>query len=526
MRIGRRVERGGAERYLVGHTTTAEPEDRVMLDSETDPTAALHAPRLSADVLREHGHRLIDRMADYLAGIESRPVSTPRAPLEIARRFAEPLPREGRSADEVWDGAWEHVVGDAIQLAHPMYMGHQVAPPLPHAVLADALASLLNQSLAVWEMSPTGTMVEAQVVRWLVEALGFPASADGTLVSGGSVANLTGLLAAREARFPGCWRNGVASGDAHRAVLLVSAHSHYSVERTAGLMGLGAEAVVPVAERGGKLDPDALEDAIRAVRREGRIPFAVSATAGSTATGLFDPLDDIADVCEHAGVWMHVDGAHGASYALSDRLRPLLAGVERADSVAWDPHKMLWMPMSTGAVVVRDRRHLDAAFQQNAPYLFHARPGEERSWDAGRVTLQCSRRFDALKLWITLRHHGADHFARLNESCADCAASLHRKLEVAPDFEPVHRPESNILCFRHLPAHVVDRGGKEIDAFQAGLRARYNASGTGWITSTILDDRRVLRVTLINPATTDDHLDRMLDALREIGRAGSPGPSA
>jgi L-2,4-diaminobutyrate decarboxylase len=317
---------------------------------------------VNAEALREHGHRLIDQMADYLATVDERPVSTPHGPGELARRFAEPLPRDGRPAGEVWDDVWENVVGDAIHFANPMYMGHQVAPPLPHAVLADALASLLNQSLAVWEMSPTGTLVEAQVMRWLVSAAGFPATAEGTLVSGGSVANLTGLLAAREARFPGSWTDGVArTADAERAVLLVSGHSHYSVERTAGLMGLGSEAVVSVADRGGKMDPAALHDALRTLKREGRIPFAVSATAGSTATGLFDPLDEIANVCASEGVWMHVDGAHGASFLLSDALRHLVRGIERADSIAWDPHKMMWMPMSTGAVLVRDGRHLDAA---------------------------------------------------------------------------------------------------------------------------------------------------------------------
>lgn len=472
-----------------------------------DPSGAL----ASAEALREHGHRLIDQMADYLATVAERPVSTPRSPGELARGFAEPLPRKGKPAEEVWDDVWERVVGDAIHLAHPMYMGHQVAPPLPHAVLADSLVSLLNQSVAVWEMSPTGTVVEAQVVRWLVDAAGFPATAEGTLVSGGSVANLTGLLAAREARFPGSWTEGVArTRDAERAVLLVSGHSHYSVERTAGLMGLGSEAVVPVPDRGGKMDPAALEEALRALKREGRIPFAVSATAGSTATGLFDPLDEVADVCAREGVWMHVDGAHGASFLLSDALRPLVRGIERADSIAWDPHKMLWMPMSTGAVLVRDGRHLNAAFRQKAPYLFHARPGEERSWDAGRMTLQCSRRFDALKLWVSLRHYGADHFAGLLETTVAATASLHAKLEAAPDFEPVHAPESNILCFLHRP----ERG----DDFQAELRRRYNESGTGWITATVLDGRRVLRVTLMNPQTSDEHLDRLLDGLREVGR--------
>jgi L-2,4-diaminobutyrate decarboxylase len=360
--------------------------------------------------------------------------------------------------------------------------------------------------------------VEAQVIRWFVELLGWPAGADGTLVSGGSVANLTGLLAAREARFPGCWRHGVAATeDARRAVLLVSGHSHYSVERTAGLLGLGSDAVVSVDETAGRMDAEALERAIVALRAEGRIPFAVSATAGSTATGLFDPLDAVADVCARHGVWMHVDAAHGGSFLLSSTLRGLLKGVERADSVAWDPHKMMWMPMSVGAVLVRDRRHMDAAFQQKAPYLFHPRPGEERSGDTGQRTLQCSRRFDALKVWICLRHYGTAHFSALIDGTVRNTHHLHALVTAAPDFEPLHEVHGNILCFRHLPPGIAGDDARA-DAFQAAVRERWNASGRGWITSTVLDGRRVLRVTLINPHTTESHVAALVDGLREVGR--------
>jgi L-2,4-diaminobutyrate decarboxylase len=464
---------------------------------------------------RAAGHELVDRMAEYLATIEGRPVSTPRSPSELAERFSGPLPGRAEGA-AVWQDVWDRVVGDAIQLAHPMYMGHQVAPPLPHAVLADALASLLNQSVAVWEMSPTGTPVEQQVAGWMRDLVGFPAASDGTFVSGGSAANLTGLLAAREAVFPGAWAGGVAGGDGlERAAVFVAAHAHYSVERSIGIMGLGASAAIPVAERDFRLNPDALARAIDLAVAEGRIPLAIVATAASTATGLFDDLVAIGEIARDRGIWLHVDGAHGASLLASPRLRERLRGIERADSIAWDPHKMMFMPISAGAVLVRDRRHLDAAFQQSAPYLFHPRPGETRSHDIGRRTLQCSRRFDALKVWICLRHYGLDHFARLQERTVNNALYLHRRLSDAPDFEPAHAPESNILCFRHLPAAWQDRPADELDALQGRLREAYNASGRGWVTTTILGGRRVLRVTLMNPATEERHLDALLDGLRE-----------
>jgi L-2,4-diaminobutyrate decarboxylase len=487
-----------------------------------DGTASRTDDRAEREAFRTAGHELIERMAAYLEVVGGRRVFPARGPSEQLARFADRLPRRGRPAGEVWADVWDRVVDDAIHLAHPMYMGHQVAPPLPHAVLADALASLLNQSTAVWEMSPTATAVEQQVVGWIRELLGFPPEADGTLVSGGSAANLTGLLAAREAVFPGAWTQGVAGRDGLAgAAVFVADHAHYSVERALGVMGLGAGAAVPIPERDFRMDPDALAGAIADARTAGRMPLAIVATAGSTATGLFDDLVAIADIARDEGIWLHVDGAHGASFLVSDRLRGLLRGIERADSVSWDPHKLLFMPISAGAVMVRDRRHLDAAFQQRAPYLFHPRPGETRSHDIGRRTLQCSKRFDALKVWVCLQHYGLDHFARLQERTVDNALTLHRMLTDADDFEAVHVPESNILCFRHQPAAWRTLEPDAVDSLHGRLREAYNASGQGWITTTVLDGRRVLRVTLMNPATETRHLEALLEGLRETaGRLG------
>jgi L-2,4-diaminobutyrate decarboxylase len=452
--------------------------------------------------------------------VDQRPVFPARPAAEMPARFKDALPREGRPSSEVWADAWHRIVGESIHLAHPMYMGHQVAPPLPHAILADAMASVINQSTAVWEMSPTGTPVEQRVIGWMRELIGFPDESDGTFVSGGSAANLTGLLAAREAAFPGAWSQGIAGTKGlDRATVFVAAHAHYSIERALGIMGMGASAAIPVAERDHRLDPRALKAAIAAARKDGRAPLAIVATAGSTATGLFDDLDAIADIARDEKIWLHVDGAHGASFLASPALRDRLKGIERADSVSWDPHKMMFMPISAGAVLVRDRRHLDAAFQQSAPYLFHHRPGEERSADIGQRTLQCSKRFDALKVWICLRHYGLDHIARLQERTVSNAVKLHERLDAAADFEPMHPAESNILCFRHVPTAWKKLSDKEMDVRQGRLREAYNASGHGWITTTVLGGRRVLRVTLMNPATGDRQIDALMDGLRQSATA-------
>jgi hypothetical protein len=239
-----------------------------MTHSEDRPAAGGGAAT-AAEQIRLHGHALVDRMADYLAGVHERPVSTPLGPARLATRFAGPVPREGRPAEDVWESVWQDVVGDAIHLAHPMYMGHQVAPPLPQAVLADALASLLNNSIAVWEMSPTGTLVEAQVIRWMAELIGFPEGSDGTIVSGGSAANLTGLLAAREATFPGVWARGVAAdNEAARAVVLHLGSCTLLGGASAGCDGVPGDGGHRGGGSGRPSGPDSLSRQIAASRRK------------------------------------------------------------------------------------------------------------------------------------------------------------------------------------------------------------------------------------------------------------------
>jgi L-2,4-diaminobutyrate decarboxylase len=263
----------------------------------------------------------------------------------------------------------------------------------------------------------------------------------------------------------------------------------------------------------------------------GRRVMAVVATAGSTATGSFDDLDAVADRCDAGGVWLHVDGAHGASALLSAAHRGRMRGVERAQSLAWDPHKMLLLPLAAGVVLVREERWLEAAFAQTAPYLFHAPPdappgpspahAEEfdsapRVWDQGVRSFQCSRRADALKAWVAVQRYGADGLGALYDRLCAMAAALHARLAAHPAFEVMHAPACNILCFRFVGASAA-AGGAALDRLNGALRAAYNRSGSGWITTTVLDGRRVLRVTVMNPRTTEAHLARLVDGLAAAG---------
>jgi L-2,4-diaminobutyrate decarboxylase len=447
---------------------------------------------------------------------------SPRAPASAAAaRLGALPPRAGTTTAELVQRLAEDVVAQGNRLAHPMAMGHQVAPPLPAAVWAEPLISAMNQSLAVREMSPAGTLIERGMIAWLADLAGLGPDAGGTFTSGGTEANFTALLAARAAAMPDAWQHGVGPDP---PIIVCGEHAHYSISRAAGQLGIGVASVITVPTRGHRLDVAALPDLLDRGAAAGRRIMAVVASAGSTATGTFDEIDRIAAVCEDRGLWLHVDAAHGGSALLSQRHRARLRGIERADSIAWDPHKMMLLPIPCSVVLLRDEARLDAAFAQAAPYLFHAE-GRTRSQDQGVRSFACSRRLEALKLWVVLHRYGTDGLAALYDRLCRMAAALHERVERHPAFTALHAPESNILCFRWIgdgAAAALDDAA--LDARNLEIRNGWNESGDGWITSTVLDGRRVLRVTIMNPRTAEPHLDALLDGLAERGRRCSSTP--
>jgi L-2,4-diaminobutyrate decarboxylase len=423
------------------------------------------------------------------------PVSSPRSPSELAARFDEPMPLDGRPLREVVARLRDEVLPDCNRLYHPRYAGHQVSAPLPAAIWTESLTAALNQSVAVSEMSPTGTALEHRVVRWMCDLVGYGPGSGGTLTSGGTEATFTGLLAARSSVLPDVWTDGVGTTP---PVVVCGEHAHYAVTRAVGEMGIGMRNVVAIPSRDWRMDTDALHDTLIRLRAEGRTVMAVVATAGSTATGSFDDLETIGMLCEERGIWLHVDGAHGASALLSDRHRHRVAGLARARSIAWDPHKMMLLPLSAGVVLVRNERDLESAFAQRAPYLFHGAEGE-RVVDQGIRSFLCSRRADVLKLWVSFQRYGARGLGELYDHLCDVTARMHELLEAHPSFEVMHEPECNILCFRWVGDGTMSDAA--LDELNRDLRERYNRSGAGWITATNLGGRRVLRVTMMNPRT-------------------------
>jgi len=475
---------------------------------------SLLAP-LDADASQEAGALFLDLVVRYLASTArgEGPVSTSLSPAELYARFDEPMPREGRPLADVVERLERDVISDVTRLTHPMYLGHQVSAPLPATIWCEALISALNNSTAVREMSPSVNAIEHRVIRWFGELAGLGADCGGTLTSGGTEATFTALLAARAAALPDAWELGVG---ANPPVIVYGEQSHYAVTRAIGELGIGLRSGIAVPTRDFRMDTDALVATLDRLALEGRGVMAVVATAGSTPVGAFDDLETIGRLCEARGLWLHVDGAHGASALLSARHRHRVAGLRHARSIAWDPHKAMLLPLSAGMVLARHERDLDQAFAQRAPYLFHGH-GTERVWDQGVRSFQCSRRADALKLWVALERHGADGIGLLYDRLCDVTMTLYRLVREHPAFEPVHEPECNILCFRYVGDGRTT--GAELDTLNFELRQRYNRSGRGWITTTVLDGRRVLRVTVMNPRTGPAHVAALLDGLVDEARS-------
>jgi L-2,4-diaminobutyrate decarboxylase len=473
---------------------------------------------LEADTALEVGEQFAAVVARYFAS--TRPgkgqVSTPLSAQEIALRFDESLPADGRPVAEILARFERDILSEANKSYNPMYMGHQTSAPLPVSAWMESVIGAMNQSLAVWEMSPTGTVLEHQVVKWLSALVGYDERAGGTMTSGGTEANFTAMLAARNCAMPDAWEDGVG---ADPPFVVYGEHAHYAVTRAIGQLGMGGRRGIAIPSRDYKMDVEALSKTVDSLRDQGKKIMAVVATAGTTATGSFDDLEAIGALCKERDIWLHVDAAHGASALLSSTRPRGLEGLRHSRSLAWDPHKMMLLPLAAGMVLVRDERDLDLAFAQKAPYLFHGAKSE-RKIDQGVRSFQCSRRADVFKLWFVIQRFGSRGLGALYDHMCGNARLLYEAIEERDDFENLHEPESNILCFRYLgprgraqSASSTKAETERIDALNRELRPRYNREGSGWITATVLDGRPVLRVTMMNPRTRIEHVQALLDGL-------------
>ena len=460
---------------------------------------------------RAQGHELIDAIADALARWQRREgVVLPwRTPDDALAMWS----RKGFGGTDLVVQL-RRIMASSTALYHPRCMAHQVPPPLPGAALAELVSALMNNGMAVFEMGPASVPIELSVVDWMCQKLGYTEDAGGVLTSGGSLGNLTALLAMRQAAAGfDVWSQGAHGGPP--LAVITSTEAHYSVARTLRIMGWGDAGVIaaPVDERH-RLTAWAVESALKTATD--RKVIGIVAAAGSTATGAFDPLDELADVAKRRGLWLHVDAAHGGGVALSLGHRHKLAGIERADSVVWDAHKLMMMPALVTGVLFKRGGHVYDAFAQQASYLFASRAPEESWWDLGQRTLECTKRMMAIEVWCALRVHGEGFFNDVVDRLIVLAADMAAKIEASGDFELALQPELNIVCYRHRPRNLVP--GPTLDAHNRQLRQRVVEDGRFYIVGTQLPGGYYLRSTIMNPLSEPADFVDLLAHLRTLCR--------
>ena len=472
------------------------------------------------------GHQVIHELAGHIASVQASrgSVLNWRDPLlnyddALAQMNAPPAVDEAAFLARVADLV-RLTVSRGQTLHDPRYIGHQVAPPLPMAGLFEAVSSVTNQGMAIYEMGPWASAAENAMVRTLGEALGFERDQfTGFITSGGSLANLTALLTARNVALEGAWRRGVAASAKMPPVIVAHGESHYCVTRAAGILGIGSDHVLKAAlDERWRMDPVKHDTQISDLRSKGHPIIAVVASACSTRTGAFDPLIAISDICKRHGIWMHVDAAHGGAACLSDRYKHLVAGIERADSVVWDAHKMQHVPALCTFVFYRDKRHRFCAFEQDAPYLYDPTAPNLAEHDSGLKTVECTKRAAAFGLWGAWCLHGRELFRDIVETTFGMAHRFYELLRDAEDFTPLHEPMCNIQVFRHVPPSLRDADPARLGAFQLELRRRVIESGSYYIVPGKWDGHGAMRAVVMNPLTTEEHLRGLMLTLREEGR--------
>ncbi len=470
---------------------------------------------------REVGEAALDIWQELLERLRDLPVSRYEGVAAVRDAVALEIPEDPMPLGELV----EHLRG--VVLDHSMYPGHpgfmayvSGAGTIPGAA-ADLLAAAVNQNVGGWRLSPAATEIEQHLTRWFAGRVGLPEGSGGLLVSGGAMACYIGLKLARDRKAGWDVRSeGLLAGPPLR--IYASKETHSVNLRAADMMGLGRDAVrsLPVDD-GFRLPIDALRRSVEEDLAEGHRPIAVVGSAGTVATGAIDPLEEMAEVADEHDLWFHVDGAYGGPGVLADELRPLYVGIERADSIAFDPHKWLYTPHSGGCVLVRDLDDLPASFSisEHSAYVHEDKDATGSGLDSLDLGPQFSRSFWALKVWVSLLAHGTRAYGRRIAHDVELTKYLHRRVEERPEFEPMAPTTLSICCFRYVPTDLPDGPGREeyLDELNERLMTAIQMDGRVYPSNAVLNGRFVLRSCIVNFRTEAEEMDLLLDVGAELG---------
>ena len=465
-----------------------------------------------SETRRRLGYRLIDQIDSFFSSLPDRAVQLP-----LEQRSYGPLhdalPEKGEDAGQVLDELCREMVKQGFHVPSANYFGLMNPTPTYMGVLAEALVAGLNPQLATLARSQLASKIELETMRWVGERVGWPGEFNGTFTSGGNEANFSGLALALAFKFPDAIEEGVAAIGS-QPVLYASAESHHSLDKSAGLLGIGRKALRRIAvNEAAQLDPEMMERAIVQDLAVGRKPFCVVATAGTTNSGTVDDLIAISEICRRHQLWLHVDGAYGGVAIFSDQHRNVVRGIERADSLTVDPHKWMAMPFAAGVILTSHPEILERAFSVAAPYMPKAAGAQLP--DNSRISTQWTRRMNSLKLWLTLRVHGRQAYEELIDRQLKLSKSFASWVKASEDFELAVAPTLPIVTFRLKPA---GRSPQELVADHDRIVEEVTRDGGRWMSETKLRGQSVLRMMVISYLTEERHLQGLGIALANAAK--------
>lgn len=479
----------------------------------------LHTVDLHHDHLHDILQNIATLAADYLAENERGqvPIRKPLSAQQIREQIATTPPKKGRPLEELFDDL-RQVLDASVRTTHPRFANQLfVGSDLP-GVVGDWITALLDTTMATFEMSPVATVMEQDLISKMCTLAGFDGG-EGIFTAGGSISNLMAVLTARQYAYPNAFKEGMINQTP--PALFTSCEAHYSLARAANILGLGVQAIYAVdVDEVGRIKPESFRDKIAQAQKDGRKPFFLCATAGTTVASAFDPIDALAEICQEFGIWLHVDAAYGGGVLLSPKHRHLINGVERADSLTWCPHKMMGTPLVNSAFLIRHQTLLKRCLAVDADYIFH-QPAETTT-DLGPLSLQCGRRIDSIKTWLTWQVLGDEGFEERIDRFFELSAHFTNLVRQREHFELLREPQGTNVLFHYIPPALreMPRGQERLKALDEAtrrIREAVNDAGKVMINYGPVDGFASFRMVHINPRMTFDDLPLFLDEIERLG---------
>lgn len=462
----------------------------------------------SPGLFREEGHKLIDQIADYLSNCYERKIEHAipwSEPEDLLAHWQKLMSGGKMNFTEIVS----ETINNSVHLHHPLNIGHQVAVPIPLTILSEMVSSLLNAGMVIYETGQTSTVMEKIVTDWLCEKIGYDKNSGGILTSGGSLGNLTALIAARQKMVDyDVWEEGIKNGD--EFIILVSEEAHYSISRAGKILGIGNGVIKVPTDKNFQMDMAELDILYKRLTCENKKVIAVVASACTTSTGTYDKINEVAEFCIARNVWFHIDAAHGGGVILSNRFKHLISGVEKADSVVIDFHKMLLSPGLATGVCFKNNNDSYASFAQKAAYLWN-KDSEKEWFNVGKRTIECTKKMMSLKIFVQLKIHGEELLREYIESRYDTAKQFAELVINSSDFELLTEPQSNIVCFRYK---VIGADDDLLDLINSNIRRSMLEDGKFYFVQTVANGKVYLRVTVMNPFTNETDFSELLNEIR------------